>query len=1029
MVNSTFTSNSASFGGGICIDNGNQQPSLTNSTITLTNCTISSNTSQDEGGGIYNHGPLTLTNCTISGNTSQDEGGGIYSHTELMPNGNPEPVTLNNTIVAGNSATTSHNDIYGYLQSTSEYNLIGDGSGVSPIASSNLIGTTANPLNPMLGPLVNNGGPTQTMALLPGSPAIDAGSNALAVDASGNPLTTDQRGVGFPRVANGTVDIGAYEFSLSQTISFGSLKGQTYGVAPITLTATDTSGLPVSYSVISGPATLAGSVLTVTGAGSIEVEAAQAGHAYYLAATPVDESFTVTPATLTITANPVTKVYGATLPTLTASYTGFVNGDTVASLTTQPVLTSSATASSPVLSAGYNISVSGASDSNYNISYIDNTLTLTQAPLAITANNAVKLYGAALPTLTASYTGFVNGDTVARLTTLPTLTTTATASSRVNANGYVITASGAIDPNYTITYQIGQLIVNPTPLIIAANNATILYGAPVPTLSTSYYGFVNGDTVASLTTAPTLITTATASSHVFTGGYPITASGASDQDYTITYVPGTLTITAAPLTITANKAAKMYGTALQVLTASYSGLVNGDTSASLASPPTVSTTASSASHVGSYAINASGASDPDYTIIYVPGTLTVIPASLMITAGGKMKVYGAGLPTMTASYSGWVNSDSPGSLTAPPTLSTTATAASHSGSYTITASGATSSDYAISYVGGTLTVTPAPLAITADSKTKVYGSGMPALTASYSGWVNGDQPGSLTTQAALSTTAIASSNVGSYAINATGAASSDYTISYVGGTLSVTPAPLTITANNASKVYGAVIPTLTAHYDGFVNGDTTGSLTTPPVLTTTATASSNVLSGGYDIAVSGASDSDYTFSYVDGTLTVSPASLIVNATNKSMIYGGTVPALPYTYTGLVNGDTSVVFSGSLVTTATSSSSVGDYPITVGTLAATGNYTVGTYNPSTLTIAKADMTVTPYHVTYDGNVHNATGTTLTGLVINSAHTNAGIYTDSWAYTDPNGNYNSSAGIITDTIAKATASINVTPYSAT
>ena len=90
------------------------------------------------------------------------------------------------------------------------------------LAPSNLIGTTADPLNPMLGPLANNGGPTQTMALLPGSPAINAGSNALAVDANGNPLTTDQRGAGFPRIVGGTVDIGAYEFTpLSQTISFG----------------------------------------------------------------------------------------------------------------------------------------------------------------------------------------------------------------------------------------------------------------------------------------------------------------------------------------------------------------------------------------------------------------------------------------------------------------------------------------------------------------------------------------------------------------------------------------------------------------------------------------------------------------------------------------------------------------------------------------------------------------------------------------------------------------------------------------
>ena len=767
--------------------------------------------------------------------------------------------------------------------------------------------------------------------------------------------------------------------------------------------------LTVSYSgfqngdtmgILTGSPSLMTTADQTSGVGSYTITAAQDS----LSAANYTFSFlngnlTVTPAPLTITANNASKAYGAVIPTLTANYDGFVNGDTAANLTTPPVLTTTATASSNVLSGGYDIAVSGVSDSDYTFNYVDGTLTVNPASLIVNATNKSMTYGGTIPVLTYTYTGLVKNNTSVVFS--GSLATTATSSSSVG--DYPITQGTlAATGNYTIgTYDPGTLTVNPAPLTITANNATKAYGASLPLLGVSYSGFVNGDTAANLTTHPTLATTATASSHVFTGGYPITASGTSDPDYTFSYQPGTLTITAVPLTITANNAAKMYGAALQVLTASYSGLVNGDTSASLASPPIVSTTASSASHVGSYAINASGASDSDYTITYVPGTLTVIPASLTITANGKMKVYGAGLPTMTASYSGWVNGDSPGSLTAPPTLSTTATAPSHVGSYAITASGAASSDYTISYVGGTLTVTPASLIVTADSKTKVYGSGMPALTASYSGWVNGDQPGSLMTQAALNTTAIASSHVGSYAINVTGAASGDYTISYVGGTLSVTPAPLTITVNNVTKVYGAVIPTLTANYDGFVNGDTAANLTTPPALTTTATASSNVLSGGYDIAVSGASDSDYTFNYVDGTLTVNPASLIVNATNKSMTYGGTIPALTYTYTGLVNNNTSVVFSGSLATTATSSSSVGDYPITMGTLVATGNYMIGTYKPSILTIAKADtiITVTPYGVTYDGNVHNATGTNLTGLVIKSAHTNAGTYTDSWTYTDP------------------------------
>ena len=94
-----------------------------------------------------------------------------------------------------------------------------------------------------------------------------------------------------------------------------------------------------------------------------------------------------------------------------------------------------------------------------------------------------------------------------------------------------------------------------------------------------------------------------------------------------------------------------------------------------------------------------------------------------------------------------------------------------------------------------------------------------------------------------------------------------------------------------------------------------------------------------------------------GTLTVIAAPLTVTATNESMVFGGPVPALTYAYTGLVNKDTSATFSRSLATTATSSSNVGAYPIAQGTLAATGNYTINTINPGTLTVIAAPLTVT------------------------------------------------------------------------
>ena len=483
--------------------------------------------------------------------------------------------------------------------------------------------------------------------------------------------------------------------------------------------------------------------------------------------------------------------------------------------------------------------------------------------MTITANNQSRAYGAVLPTLTAGYSGFVNGDTSTSLTSQPTLSTTATVGSHVVGSPYTITASGAVDSDYSISYVAGSLTVTAPPLTITANNQSKVYGAALPTLTASYSGFVNGDTSASLTTQPTLSTTATANSHVAVNPYAITAGGAVDSDYSISYVAGSLTVTTAPLTITANNKSKVYGAVLPTLTASYSGFVNGDTSASLTTQPTLTTTATASSHVAGnpYSITASGAVDTDYSISYVAGTLTVTPAGLTITANNQTKVYGAALPPLTASYSGFVNGDTSTSLTTQPTLSTTATAASHvaGNPYAITASGAVETDYSISYVAGTLTVTARPLTITADNQSKVYGAALPTLDATYSAVVNGDTSTSLTTQPTLSTTATASSHVAGspYAITASGAVDTDYSITYVAASLTVTTAPLTITANNQAKVYGAALPTLTASYSGFVNGDTSASLNTQPTLSTSATVGSHVAGSPYSITASAAVDPDY----------------------------------------------------------------------------------------------------------------------------------------------------------------------------
>ncbi len=183
------------------------------------------------GGGIYNTlgGTLQLINSTISGNITGDAGGGILAEnaTTVVINstitensaqigsgitalGVNNPVLLQNSIVAGNEGTA---DIEGYFTPNSSFNVIGDGNGVILDGfNNNIVGDITSSIDPILGPLQNNGGLTPTHALLEGSPAINAGSNDIANGSELNlsPLTVDQRGL--DRVINGVVDIGSYEF-------------------------------------------------------------------------------------------------------------------------------------------------------------------------------------------------------------------------------------------------------------------------------------------------------------------------------------------------------------------------------------------------------------------------------------------------------------------------------------------------------------------------------------------------------------------------------------------------------------------------------------------------------------------------------------------------------------------------------------------------------------------------------------------------------------------------------------------------
>src|SRR6185295_9157231 len=187
-------------------------------------------------------------------------------------------------------------------------------------------------------------------------------------------------------------------------------------------------------------------------------------------------------------------------------------------------------------------------------------------------------------------------------------------------------------------------------------------------------------------------------------------------------------------------------------------------------------------------------------------SIDVLRASLTITAGDKSKMYGSANPPLTATYAGFVNGDGVSSLTTPVSLGTLATAGSPVGTYPITASGATSANYAITHVNGTLIVTQALLTITADDKTRRFGQPNPSFTASYSGFVNGDTPASLSNPPTLSTPATPASSVGTYPIDVTGAVAANYLITTVSGTLRILPeTPVVTWAVPAPITYGTAL--------------------------------------------------------------------------------------------------------------------------------------------------------------------------------------------------------------------------------
>lgn len=783
------------------------------------------------------------------------------------------------------------------------------------------------------------------------------------------------------------------------TISFNS--SGYYGNAPTVSSYTITSnGLGEKPTI-----TLSG----ITSSSSVGVYTTSDG----LSATTTNSNYTITLASgckytiqarpITIKINDVSIEYG-TIPTSHNGYTvtsgSLVNGD---------VLTVNVALPTTIKSVGTYTLTATASNTNYNITVTNGTLTVTQKVISATLQNQTGIYGDTVSLDATKYTVTSSVD-VSSLGTIQ-ITTTATSKSSVGKYALSMTCSSG---NYTISVtNTAYYIITARRLQITATNQSGIYGV-TPSLSSSKYsitpdtsdaseGLVNSDSV-----TITLYTDATSKSSV--GSYPITAT-TTNANYYISVKSGNYIVNARPVTI---QLANNYGTygdnpsfnkEYTVTNAGYS-ILSGD-SLGLS----CSTTASKTSSVGEYTLTGT-ASNSNYNVTVLSGKYIVQQRGVSITLQNQSGEYGDTVTVNQSSYSvsGLASFDSKTNLGV--TLSTTATSKSL-GDYDITAT-ISNTNYTISNTpSGKFSITPRTITIKIDDQSGYYGA-TPSLKAEYTvtstkGVISGDTLGLSVSASTLTNT----SGAGTTHKIKGSISNANYSATINQGTYTVLAKPITISLQNQSGEYGEAISLDNSKYSApsgaVVNGDNLNI-----VLQTTATSTS--IPNDYDITVK-SNNSNYSITNnPTAKYTITKRKITITAKNCGGEYNcePNIPADNYTLSkSIVNSDNLNI---TLSTTATSDSPRGTYPITVTasheyyTLAfVSGVYTIG-QRTLKVTILKqtgvygdvhsldSSMYTVPSGVIKDGDIVNITLNFTTTLTIQSPVGNYNIVAST-----TNGNY--------------------------
>ena len=722
------------------------------------------------------------------------------------------------------------------------------------------------------------------------------------------------------------------------TISF-TVGNQAYGTAPFTVAATSNSTGAFTYSVVSGPATISGSTVTLTGVGAVTLMASEAADSNYAAATR-NATFTVTAGTPTISFTVGNQAYG-TAP-FAVSATSNSTGAFTYSVVSGPATISGSTVTLTGTGA-VTLMASEAADSNYAAATRNATFTVTAGTPAISFTVGNQTYGTAPFTVaaTSNSTGAFTYSVVSGPATISGSTVTLTGVGTVT-----LLASEAADSNYAAATRNATFTVTagtPTISFTVGNQA---YGtAPFAVAATSNS---TGAFTYSVVSGPATISGSTVTL-TGVGSVTLMASEAADSNYAAATKNATFTVTAGTPTISFTVGNQTYGTAPFAVAAT-SNSTGAFTYSVVSGPATISGSTVTLTGVGAVTLLASEAADSNYAAATRNATFTVTAGTPTISFTVGNQAYG------TAPFAVSATSNSTGAFTysvvsGPATISGSTVTLTGTGTVTLMASEAADSNYAAATRNATFTVTAGTPTISFTVGNQTYGTAPFAVSAT------SNSTGAFTYSvvsgpATISGSTVTLTGVGSVTLMASEAADSNYAAATKNATFTVTAGTPTIAFTVPNQTYGA------APFAVAATSNSTGAFTYSVVSgPATITGSTVTLTGAGTVVLqaSEAADSNYTAATKNATFTVGAGAPTISFTVPNQTYGAAPFAVAATSNSTGAFTYSVVSGPATITGSTVTLTGAGTVVLQASEAADSNYAAATKN-ATFTVGLGAPTI-------------------------------------------------------------------------